>query len=77
VSAPLRDGAAHLLMADEALVGGIGATYLALRGALVPESHLPPSSCPPDCDCSLFCPECVRVVAERNAETGQTAGAAQ
>ena len=74
MSPPLRDGAVHLLMADEALVGG---TCLALCGALVPESHLPPSSCPPDCDCSLFCPECVRVVAKCNAKAGQTAGAAQ
>ena len=63
MSAPPRDGTVHLLMADDVLTGR---TYLALCGALVPASHLPPSSCPPDCDCALFCPECVRVVTECN-----------
>ncbi|HSZ30196.1 MAG TPA: hypothetical protein VK784_10635, partial [Pseudonocardiaceae bacterium] len=66
-----REGAVHLLMADDVLAGKIGGTYLALCGALVPASHLPPSSCPPDCDCALFCPECVRVVTECTTETGQ------
>ena len=74
MNVPLRDGTVHLLTADDWLAGGIGGTYLALCGALVPASRLPPSCCPPDCDCALYCPECVRVVACWHAEAGQVGG---
>jgi hypothetical protein len=68
VSAPHPWGDLHLLVADDALVGEIGGTYLAVCGELVPASTLPPSSCPEDCDCDvLYCPECVRAVAQSGA----------
>jgi hypothetical protein len=74
VSAPLPVSAVHLLVADDSLAGGIGGTDVALCGALVPASSLPPSCCPPECDCALYCPECVRVAACWHAEAGQAGG---
>jgi hypothetical protein len=69
-------GVLHLLVADDALAGGIGGTHVAVCGELVSLSRLPPSSCPEDCDCDvLYCPECVRAVAQCNAEAGQAARA--
>lgn len=41
MSVPLRDGAVHLLMADEALVSGIGGTYLAQCGIRFAPLRLP------------------------------------
>lgn len=72
MSAPHPWGDLHLLVADDALTEGIGGTYLAVCGALVPASRLPPSSCPEDCDCDvLYCTECVRAVAQWNTEAGR------
>lgn len=63
MSAPLSQDAVHLLAAD-----GISPTHVALCGALVPASRLPPSSCPPDCACALYCPQCVQVITCWHAE---------
>jgi len=69
----------HLLAADERLDEcrhyGDGA-YMALCGALVPAAGLPSSLCPPGCRCSVYCPECMRRVAEI-AESADCAGAAR
>ncbi len=63
--------AAHLVTTDDVLAEGnqVG-TYLALCGALVPASSLPSSLCPPgcECDCALYCPQCVRRVVQYAAE---------
>jgi hypothetical protein len=66
----------HLLAADKALARGFCGSYLAFCGELVPSSGLPPSCCPCGCDGDfLYCPECLREVADHNAETGQAAPA--
>jgi hypothetical protein len=75
MSAPLPESAVHPLAADGFVGRGIGGTDVALCGALVPASSLPPSCCPPDCDCALYCPECVRVVACWHTDAGQAARA--
>jgi hypothetical protein len=69
MSPPLPESAVHLLAADGFVGRGAGGTDVALCGALVPASCLPPC-CPPDCDCDLYCPECVREVACWHAEAG-------
>jgi hypothetical protein len=72
VSAPESAVVFHLLAADNALAWGFRGPYLAFCGELVPASRLPPSCCPCGCDCDfLYCPECVREVADHNAEAGQ------
>lgn len=56
-------GFSHLLVVDDLVVEGhLRGTYLAVCGAPVPASSLPPSSCPEgcECDCYLYCPRCVR-----------------
>jgi hypothetical protein len=69
--------AAHLLTADDVLAeGNQCGTYLAVCGALVPASSLPSSPCPPgcECDCALYCPQCVHHVvryAVENADHGE------
>jgi hypothetical protein len=69
VSAPHPWGVLHLLVADDALPGGLGGTYITVRGKLLPFSGLPPSSCPEDCDCDvLYCTECVRAAAQWTAQ---------
>ena len=67
MSAPLPESAVHLLVAAGFVGRGIGGTDVAICGALVPASCLP-SCCPADCDCALYCPECVRVIACWHAE---------
>jgi hypothetical protein len=67
----LPAGVAHLLTADDVLADGKQCgTYLAVCGALVPASSLPSSLCPPgcECDCALYCPQCVRHVVRYAAE---------
>jgi hypothetical protein len=62
VSGPHPWGVLHLLVADDALPGGLGGTYMTICGELMPASELPPSSCPEDCECDvLYCSECVRL----------------
>lgn len=57
-------GAVHLLCIDDGLdeMRRHGAC-LALCGAMVPAGVLPSSLCPPDCQCSVYCPDCVRTAA--------------
>jgi hypothetical protein len=63
-------GVLHLLVADDALTEEHAyRCYLALRGALLPTSELPLSTCPEDCEFDvLYCSECVRVAAQWTAE---------
>ncbi len=73
ISAPPA-GVAHLLTADDALAeGNRCGTYLAVCGALVPALSLPSSLCPPgyQCDCALYCPQCIREVLRDTAESGK------
>lgn len=56
-------GFPHLLVADDLVAEGhLRGAYLAVCGVLVLASSLPSSSCPEDCecDCYLYCPQCVR-----------------
>ncbi len=65
---------AHLLTADDVLAeGNQYGTYLAVCGALVPASSLPSSLCPPgcECDCALYCPQCVRHVVRYTMERAE------
>jgi hypothetical protein len=58
-----------LLVADDALPGGLGGTYITVCGELIPASELPPSTCPQDCECDvLYCSECVRAAAQWTAQ---------
>ncbi|MGH3873050.1 MAG: hypothetical protein ACRDSR_16350 [Pseudonocardiaceae bacterium] len=66
MTAPLPENAVHLLAAD-----GFAGTQTALCGAPVPTSCLPPC-CPPDCDCSLYCSDCVHVITSWHTETDRT-----
>jgi hypothetical protein len=71
-------GVAHLLTADDVLADGNRCgTYLAVCGALVPASSLPSSLCPPECecDCALYCTQCVRHVVRYAAERAPFRGA--
>ena len=63
-------GVLHLLVADDALTEGhVYRCYLALCGALLPTSELPPSACPDDCEFDvLYCSERVRAAARWTAE---------
>jgi len=68
-------GVAHLLTADDVLADGNQCgTYLAVCGALVPTSSLPSSLCPPgcECDCALYCPQCVRHVVQYAMESAKS-----
>lgn len=71
----LPAGVAHLLTADDVLADGNQCgTYLAVCGALVPASSLPSSLCPPgcECDCALYCPQCVRHVVQYAMESAKS-----
>lgn len=70
MSAPHPWGVLHLLVADDALTERhVYRRYLALCGALLPTSELPPSTCPQDCEFDvLYCTECVRAAAQWTAE---------
>jgi len=73
VSAPLPEGAVHLLVLDDSLAEGHRYRgYLALCGTVVPASSLPCSLCLDGCDCDpLYCPACVHAAASWNAEAGR------
>lgn len=79
MSAPPPADALHLLVTDDALDEiRLGGTYIAVCGALVPVSELPPWECPEGCECDLpgYCPECVREAAEESCQV-DGAGAAR
>ncbi len=69
-SAPLPEGAVHLVEVDDALGKQYRCrTYLTVCGRLLPVSSLPAASCPPECTSKHpYCPECVREAARFNAE---------
>lgn len=69
MSAPLLQGAVHLLVADDALAEGHRhGTYIAACGEVVCASSLPTVCCPPDCERDhLYCPACVRAAVRWNA----------
>jgi hypothetical protein len=60
-------------VADDGLTEGhVYRRYLALCGALLPASELPPSTCPDDCEFDvLYCSECMRTAAQWTAEAQQ------
>ncbi|MGH3887956.1 MAG: hypothetical protein ACRDSZ_15575 [Pseudonocardiaceae bacterium] len=71
----LPGGVTHLLAADDALDEQFQyGVYTAVCGQLVSASDLPSWECPEDCKCdlALYCPQCVRRVAESSAEAEHT-----
>ncbi len=82
MSAPLPEGAFHLLTADDDLAHPYGGFYgglVAVCGEAMTRSGLRPSCYPPGESAGRdprYCPECVREAARWSAEAGDRASGA-